>query len=82
MIEQRLRLLAETTGQSQSFFLKQLIEDGIAAMEDAWLPKEVASQIRSGVLPEQLQGTTLDLFGDPFELDLLGDPIRNEGRTG
>jgi RHH-type rel operon transcriptional repressor/antitoxin RelB len=48
MIEQRLRLLAETTGQSQSFFLKQLIEDGIAAMEDLWLPKELAGQIRSG----------------------------------
>jgi RHH-type rel operon transcriptional repressor/antitoxin RelB len=81
MIEQRLRLLAESTGQSQSFFLKQLIEDGIVAMEDAWLPKELASQIRNGVLPERLHGTTLDLFGDPFELDLLGDPIRNESRT-
>lgn len=33
-IEQRLRLLAETTGRSQSFFLKQLIEKGIDAMED------------------------------------------------
>jgi hypothetical protein len=50
-------------------------------MEDAWLPKELASQIRNGVLPERLHGTTLDLFGDPFELDLLGDPIRNESRT-
>jgi RHH-type transcriptional regulator, rel operon repressor / antitoxin RelB len=81
MIEQRLRLLAESTGQSQSFFLKQLIEDGIAAMEDVWLPKELAGQIRSGVLPEQLYGATLDLFGDPFRLDLLGDPIRSEDRT-
>jgi RHH-type rel operon transcriptional repressor/antitoxin RelB len=76
MIEQRLRLLAETTGQSQSFFLKQLIEDGIVALEDAWLPQELSSRIRRGVLPEQLQGPTQDLFGDPFELDLLGDPIR------
>lgn len=75
MIEQRLKLLAESTGQSQSFFLKQLIEDGIAAMEDVWLPKEVASQIRNGVMPAQLNGATMDLFGDPFRLDLLGDPL-------
>jgi RHH-type rel operon transcriptional repressor/antitoxin RelB len=81
MIEQRLRLLAESTGQSQSFFLKQLIEDGIAAMEDVWLPKELSGQIRSGVFPEQLHGTTLDLFGDPFRLDLLGDPIRSRDHT-
>jgi RHH-type rel operon transcriptional repressor/antitoxin RelB len=80
MIEQRLRLLAETTGQSQSFFLKQLIEDGIAVMEAVWLPKDVSVQIRSGVLPPQLHGATLDLFGDPFRLDLFGDPIR-EDRT-
>jgi RHH-type rel operon transcriptional repressor/antitoxin RelB len=32
-IEQRLRLLAEVTGRSQSFFLKKLIEKGIDAME-------------------------------------------------
>nr|WP_074773991.1 hypothetical protein [Paraburkholderia fungorum] len=75
MIEQRLKLLAESTGQSQSFFLKQLIEDGIAAMEDVWLPKEISSQIRSGILPAELGGTTMDLFGDPFRLDLLGDPL-------
>jgi len=32
-LEQRLRLLAEVTGRSQSFFLKQMIESGIEAME-------------------------------------------------
>jgi RHH-type rel operon transcriptional repressor/antitoxin RelB len=63
-IEQRLRLLAEVTGHSQSFFLKQLIEKGIDAMEDTWLPQEVAAQVRSGALPAQRPGTTLDLFGD------------------
>jgi RHH-type rel operon transcriptional repressor/antitoxin RelB len=63
-IEQRLRLLAEVTGRSQSFFLKQLIEKGIDAMEDAWLPQEVVAQVRSGDLPAQQRGTTLDLFGD------------------
>ncbi|MFL9913682.1 hypothetical protein [Paraburkholderia sp. RL17-337-BIB-A] len=63
-IEQRLRLLAEVTGRSQSFFLKQLIEKGISAMEDAWLPQDVAAQVRSGALPAQQRGRTLDLFGD------------------
>ena len=63
-IEQRLRLLAEVTGRSQSFFLKQLIEKGIDAMEDAWLPLEVIAQVRSGALPVRQHGTTLDLFGD------------------
>ena len=78
MIEQRLRLLAESTGQSQSFFLKQLIEDGIGAMEDMWLPEEMARQIRCGILPAQLHGKTLDLFEDPFRFDLFGDPINVE----
>jgi len=37
-IEQRLRLLAETTGRKQSFFLQQMIECGIDAIEETWLP--------------------------------------------
>ncbi|WP_343219817.1 MULTISPECIES: hypothetical protein [Paraburkholderia] len=59
-----MRLLAEVTGRSQSFFLQQLIEKGIDAMEDAWLPPEVVAQVRSGALPTQQRGMTLDLFGD------------------
>jgi predicted DNA-binding protein len=35
-IEQRLRLLAELTGRRQSFFLQQMIEGGIGAMEATW----------------------------------------------
>jgi RHH-type transcriptional regulator, rel operon repressor / antitoxin RelB len=65
-IEQRLRLLAEVTGRSQSFFLKQLIGKGIDAMEEAWLSHEVVAQVRSGALPAQPRGTTPDLFGDPL----------------
>jgi RHH-type rel operon transcriptional repressor/antitoxin RelB len=64
VIEQRLRLLAEVTGRSQSFFLKQLIEEGIDAMEDAWLSPELIVQVRSGAIPTQQRGTTPDLFGD------------------
>ncbi|MGF6856741.1 hypothetical protein [Paraburkholderia sp. CI3] len=65
-IEQRLRLLAEVTGRSQSFFLKQLIEKGVDAMEDAWLPQEVVAKVRSGALPPLQRGTTLDLFEGPI----------------
>jgi RHH-type transcriptional regulator, rel operon repressor / antitoxin RelB len=80
MIEQRLRLLADSTGHSQSFFINQMIEENIEAMEAMWLPDELAGRIRAGDLPEQLHGKTPDLFGDPFARDLLGDPIRREDR--
>ena len=49
--EQRLRLLAEVTGRKQSFFLQQMIENGIGAMEETWLPPDVLEQVRSGALP-------------------------------
>jgi RHH-type transcriptional regulator, rel operon repressor / antitoxin RelB len=65
--EQRLRLLAETTGRKQSFFLQQMIENGIGAMEETWLPPDVLEQVRSGTLPalQQDRIATADLFGDP-----------------
>lgn len=63
-IEQRLRLLAETTGRKQSFFLQQMIEHGIAAMEETWLPPAALSQVRSGQLPppQPAREATPDLF--------------------
>jgi RHH-type transcriptional regulator, rel operon repressor / antitoxin RelB len=63
-IEQRLRLLAEVTGRKQSFFLQQMIERGLADMEETWLPQNVLSQVRSGAIPAQQKAaeTTLDLF--------------------
>jgi RHH-type rel operon transcriptional repressor/antitoxin RelB len=67
-IEQRLRLLAELTGRKQSFFLQQMIERGIGAMEDTWLPRDVLSQVRSGTMPSRQQASDAisDLFGGPF----------------
>ena len=63
--EQRLRLLAEVTGRKQSFFLQQMIENGISAMEETWLPPAVLEQVRSGALPSlQDRVATADLFGD------------------
>jgi RHH-type rel operon transcriptional repressor/antitoxin RelB len=64
-IEQRLRLLAELTGRRQSFFLQQMIEGGIGAMEDVWLPPDVLSRVRSGTMPSRQQASDAisDLFG-------------------
>ena len=64
--EQRLRLLAEVTGRKQSFFLQQMIENGINAMEETWLPPDLLEQVRSGTLPalQQDRVATADLFGD------------------
>jgi RHH-type transcriptional regulator, rel operon repressor / antitoxin RelB len=62
--EQRLRLLAEVTGRKQSFFLQQMIENGISAMEETWLPPEILEQVRSGALPTPRESApTADLFG-------------------
>jgi len=63
-IEQGLRLLAQTTGRGQSFFLQQIIERGIGAMEEAWLPAETVAQIRSGDVPQvgHVDRSTPDLF--------------------
>ncbi len=64
-IERRLRLLAETSGRKPSYFLQQLIEGGLGALEDAWLPADVLAQVRSGTVPEP--------SGSPSEPDLFGD---------
>lgn len=63
-IERRLRLLAEVTGRSQSFFLQQMIERGIGAMEETWLPPAVLAQVRDGTLPprEPIAEPISDLF--------------------
>jgi RHH-type transcriptional regulator, rel operon repressor / antitoxin RelB len=64
-IEARLRVLAEVTGRKQSFFLQQMIENGIAAIEETWLSPERIAQARSGALqPRQPSDTTDDLFSD------------------
>jgi RHH-type transcriptional regulator, rel operon repressor / antitoxin RelB len=65
-IEQRLRLLAEVTGRKQSFFLQQMIESGIAAMEEKWLSPETLAEARSGALQPRLPSSeaTSDLFDD------------------
>lgn len=65
-IEQRLRLLAEVTGRKQSFFLQQMIESGIGAMEDLWLPPDVLEEVRGGNMQarQPVTAVTPDLFAD------------------
>lgn len=64
VIEQRLRVLAEATGRKQSFFLQRMIEEGLDAMEETWLPQDTLAKVRQGDLPELLaaHSTTYDLF--------------------
>jgi RHH-type rel operon transcriptional repressor/antitoxin RelB len=64
VIEQRLRVLAEATGRKQSFFLQQMIEGGLDAIEETWLSPDTLAKVRSGALPDLLDKhpTTSDLF--------------------
>jgi RHH-type transcriptional regulator, rel operon repressor / antitoxin RelB len=65
VIERRLRLLAEASGRKPSFFLQQLIEGGISALEEVWLPAEMLAQVRAGMVPApDVCHTAPDLFGD------------------
>ena len=64
-IGQRLRLLAEVTGRKQSFFLQQIIESGIGAIETTWLPPDILSQVRSGTIPPRQEAS--DVISDPFD---------------
>ena len=48
----RLRLLAQTSGRKQSFFLQQLIDEGLEKLEEAWLPAALLEQVRAGRFPE------------------------------
>lgn len=73
-IEQRLRLLAELTGRRQSFFLQQMIEGGIGAMEDVWLPPDVISRVRSGTMPSRQQAS--DAISDLFASSLPNEANR------
>jgi len=62
-IERRLRLLAETSGHKQSFFLQRLIEENLDALEAVWLPPELLAQVRDGTFPEpRASRTGPDLF--------------------
>jgi RHH-type transcriptional regulator, rel operon repressor / antitoxin RelB len=47
-VERRLGLLAEKTGRSKAFYLRELITNGIEDLEDYYLGLEVLERIRKG----------------------------------
>ncbi|MBP7860664.1 ribbon-helix-helix domain-containing protein [bacterium] len=47
-IEQRLDLLSKRTGRSKSFYIREMIEGNIDALEDYYLAAETLERIRSG----------------------------------
>lgn len=47
-IEQRLNALAERTGRTKSFYLREIIEQGIQDMEDYYLAVDVLERVRKG----------------------------------
>lgn len=47
-IEKRLDHLAESTGRTKAFYLRQIIENGLGEMEDYYLAAEVTTRIRQG----------------------------------
>lgn len=47
-IEQRLNTLANRTGRTKAFYLREIIERGIEEMEDYYLAAEVLERVRKG----------------------------------
>ncbi len=46
--ESRLDLLAQETGRSKAFYLRQLIEDNLADLEDIYLSEKRLEDLRAG----------------------------------
>jgi RHH-type rel operon transcriptional repressor/antitoxin RelB len=49
-IEQRLDRLADTTGRSKAFYLRELIESGLDDLEDLYLAEQATIDRRAGRL--------------------------------
>lgn len=49
--ERRLHMLAEQTGRTKAYYLRQLIEDGLADLEDYYLAAETLARVRRGDEP-------------------------------
>jgi len=47
-VEQRLNFLAQQTGRSKAYYLREIIEKGLAEMEDYYLAAEVLERVRKG----------------------------------
>lgn len=47
-MEQRLTLLAERTGRTKAYYLRELIERGLDDLEDCYLADAVMEKVRKG----------------------------------
>lgn len=47
-VEERLNFLAAQTGRSKAFYLRQIIEQGLADIEDYYLAADVLERVRQG----------------------------------
>lgn len=47
-IEQRIDFLASQTGRTKAFYLRQIIESGLAEIEDYYLAADVLERVRQG----------------------------------
>jgi RHH-type transcriptional regulator, rel operon repressor / antitoxin RelB len=46
--ERRLDFLAERTGRTKAFYLREIIEHGLDDVEDRYLAEEVLARVRAG----------------------------------
>ena len=46
--EQRLDVLATTTGRTKAYYLRQIIEQGLEDLEDYYLSADVLERVRKG----------------------------------
>ena len=68
-VEARLDQLAQVTGRSKAYYLRELIEGGIDDLEDAYLGAAVLERIRSGQEPTHgLNDVMAELGLDPADL--------------
>ena len=69
VVEARLDQLAQLTGRSKAYYLRELIEGGIDDLEDAYLGAAVLERIRSGQEPtHSLNDVMAELGLDPADL--------------
>jgi len=68
-VEARLEQLAQVTGRSKAYYLRELIEGGIDDLEDAYLGAAVLERIRSGKeQTHSLDDVVAELGLDPSDL--------------
>ena len=68
-VEARLEQLAQVTGRSKAYYLRELIEGGIDDLEDAYLGTAVLERIRSGKeQTHSLDDVVAELGLDPSDL--------------